>query len=129
MENSIINNDFNKAINRLRRILPMLSFGLLIGTYLISAIIMGIFPRAKCGKYWLHYRCIFGASSHPNRKRNTSLFLSTQSGQNSKPLFNRDYCGNCPTRSFSVGSLFSACSLWGIMDYFCMFINGNWMGY
>ena len=43
MENSIINNDFNKAINRLRKILPILSFGLLIGTYLISAIIMGIF--------------------------------------------------------------------------------------
>ena len=42
MQNSIVNNDFNKAINRLRKILPILSFGLLIGTYLISAIIMGI---------------------------------------------------------------------------------------
>ena len=41
--NIIINNDFRKSINGLRRILPTITFGLLIGTYLISAIIMGIF--------------------------------------------------------------------------------------
>ena len=43
MQNTLINNDFSKTLNRLRRILPSLAFGLLIGTYLISAIIMGIF--------------------------------------------------------------------------------------
>ena len=37
------NTDFIKSIERLRSILPKLSFGLLIATYLISAIIMGIF--------------------------------------------------------------------------------------
>lgn len=43
MQNILINNDFNKAIQRLRAILPKLSFTLLIATYVISAIIMGIF--------------------------------------------------------------------------------------
>ncbi len=43
MNNTLINDDFNKSIMKLRKILPTLTFGLLIGTYLISAIIMGIF--------------------------------------------------------------------------------------
>ena len=43
MQNTLINNDFGKSIKRLRAILPRLSFSLLIATYLISAIIMGIF--------------------------------------------------------------------------------------
>ena len=41
--NIIINKDFQSSILRLRKILPVITFGLLIGTYLISAIIMGIF--------------------------------------------------------------------------------------
>ena len=41
--NTLINDDFSRSIKRLRSILPKLSFGLLIATYLISAIIMGIF--------------------------------------------------------------------------------------
>jgi hypothetical protein len=43
MENTLINQDFERSIKRLRQILPKLAFGLLIGTYLISAIIMGFF--------------------------------------------------------------------------------------
>lgn len=43
MHNTIVNRDFERAVKQLRRILPKLSFGLLIGTYLISALIMGIF--------------------------------------------------------------------------------------
>lgn len=43
MENLLINEDFGRSIKRMRSILPKLSFGLLISTYLISAIIMGIF--------------------------------------------------------------------------------------
>ncbi|GJM36498.1 MAG: hypothetical protein DHS20C18_54990 [Saprospiraceae bacterium] len=43
MQNILINDDFEKSIKKLRSILPSLSFGLLIATYLISAIIMGIF--------------------------------------------------------------------------------------
>jgi hypothetical protein len=43
MENTLVNPDFERAIRQMRRILPMLSFGLLIGTYLVSALIMGIF--------------------------------------------------------------------------------------
>lgn len=43
MQNTLVNRDFERAVKRLRRILPKLSFGLLIGTYLISALIMGIF--------------------------------------------------------------------------------------
>lgn len=43
MEHTLINNDFALALRRMRRILPVLSFGLLIGTYLVSALIMGIF--------------------------------------------------------------------------------------
>ena len=44
MQNStLINEDFGRAIHQLRRILPKLSFGLVIATYLISALIMGIF--------------------------------------------------------------------------------------
>ncbi len=39
----MVNRDFERAIRQMRRILPLLSFGLLIGTYLISALIMGIF--------------------------------------------------------------------------------------
>ncbi|MCI4649638.1 hypothetical protein [Phaeodactylibacter sp.] len=41
--NTFINDDFSRSVKRLRSILPKLSFGLLIATYLISAIIMGIF--------------------------------------------------------------------------------------
>lgn len=43
MQNILINDDFEKSIKRLRSILPVLSFSLLIITYLISAVIMGIF--------------------------------------------------------------------------------------
>ena len=43
MQNTLINKDFERAVKHLRSILPKLSFGLLIGTYLISALIMGIF--------------------------------------------------------------------------------------
>lgn len=43
MQNTLINQDFERAVKHLRRILPKLSFGLLIATYLISALIMGIF--------------------------------------------------------------------------------------
>jgi hypothetical protein len=43
MQNTLVNRDFDRAVKQLRRVLPKLSFGLLIGTYLISALIMGIF--------------------------------------------------------------------------------------
>lgn len=43
MENNLVNPDFERVIRQMRRVLPMLSFGLLIGTYLVSALIMGIF--------------------------------------------------------------------------------------
>ncbi len=43
MQNILINDDFGKSIKRLRSILPVLSFSLLIVSYLISAVIMGIF--------------------------------------------------------------------------------------
>lgn len=41
--NKLVNKDFERAVKQLRRILPKLSFTLLIGTYLISALIMGLF--------------------------------------------------------------------------------------
>jgi hypothetical protein len=47
MENSLVNRDFERVIRQMSRILPMLSFGLLIGTYLISTLIMGIFHAEK----------------------------------------------------------------------------------
>ncbi len=47
MQNILINEDFGKSIKRLRAILPVLSFSLLITTYVISAIIMGIFHAQK----------------------------------------------------------------------------------
>ena len=47
MQNILINDDFGKSIKRLRSILPVLSFSLLITTYVISAIIMGIFHAQK----------------------------------------------------------------------------------
>lgn len=40
---NVMNEEFLHSINRLRRVLPRLSFGLLIATYVISALIMGIF--------------------------------------------------------------------------------------
>ncbi|MBK7870747.1 MAG: hypothetical protein IPJ74_08685 [Saprospiraceae bacterium] len=43
MQNILINDNFKSAVERLRSLLPFLSFGLLIITYLISAVIMGIF--------------------------------------------------------------------------------------
>lgn len=43
LQNSLVNRDFERAVKTLRRILPKLAFGLLIGTYLISALIMGLF--------------------------------------------------------------------------------------
>lgn len=43
VKNSLVNRDFERAVKTLRRILPKLAFGLLIGTYLISALIMGLF--------------------------------------------------------------------------------------
>ena len=43
MEHTLVNHDFERAVRQMRRVLPLLSFGLLIGTYLISALIMGIF--------------------------------------------------------------------------------------
>lgn len=43
LNHSLVNRDFQRAVKTLRRILPRLAFGLLIGTYLISALIMGIF--------------------------------------------------------------------------------------
>lgn len=43
MQATIINTDFDRSVKRLRRVLPALSFGLLIATYLVPAIIMGMF--------------------------------------------------------------------------------------
>lgn len=43
MQNILVNDHFEKSIKRLRSILPVLSFSLLIITYVISAIIMGLF--------------------------------------------------------------------------------------
>ena len=43
VQNTLVNRDFQRAVKTLRKILPRLSFGLLIGTYLISALIMGMF--------------------------------------------------------------------------------------
>lgn len=43
VQNTLVNRDFERAVKTLRRILPKLAFGLLIGTYLISALIMGLF--------------------------------------------------------------------------------------
>lgn len=43
MNNPLVNQDFEQAVSKLRKILPKFSFGLLIATYLISALIMGIF--------------------------------------------------------------------------------------
>lgn len=43
MAHTLINQDFSNSVLTLRKILPKLSFGLLIATYAISAIIMGIF--------------------------------------------------------------------------------------
>lgn len=43
MENTLINQDFTRAIKKMRSFLPFISFTLLIGTYLVSAIIMGMF--------------------------------------------------------------------------------------
>ena len=51
MQNStLINEDFGRTVHQLRRILPKLSFGLVIATYLISALIMGIF-HAQNGQH------------------------------------------------------------------------------
>ena len=47
MQNILINDEFEKSIKKLRSILPVLSFSLLITTYVISAIIMGIFHAQK----------------------------------------------------------------------------------
>lgn len=43
LQNTLVNKDFQRAVKTLRKVLPRLSFGLLIGTYLISALIMGLF--------------------------------------------------------------------------------------
>lgn len=43
VQNTLVNKDFQRAVKTLRKILPRLSFALLIGTYLISALIMGLF--------------------------------------------------------------------------------------
>lgn len=43
VQNTLVNRDFERAVKTMRRILPKLAFGLLIGTYLISALIMGLF--------------------------------------------------------------------------------------
>ena len=43
LQNTLVNKDFQRAVKTLRKVLPRLSFGLLIGTYLTSALIMGLF--------------------------------------------------------------------------------------
>ena len=43
IQNTLVNKDFQRAVKVMRRILPKLAFGLLIGTYLTSALIMGLF--------------------------------------------------------------------------------------
>lgn len=40
---SLVNRDFQRSVKTLRRILPKLAFSLLISTYLISALMMGVF--------------------------------------------------------------------------------------
>ena len=43
MNTSLANHDFINSVHVMRRVLPKLSFGLLVTTYLVSAIIMGLF--------------------------------------------------------------------------------------
>lgn len=52
MENTLINKNFQVSIQNMRSILPKLSFGLLIGTYLISALIMAIFHSLNAPNFW-----------------------------------------------------------------------------
>lgn len=47
MENALVNQDFLRSLKRMRAVLPAFAFILLIGTYLISAFIMGLFHAAS----------------------------------------------------------------------------------
>lgn len=51
VQNTLANKDFERAVKTLRKILPKLSFALLIGTYLISALIMGLFHSENAPSY------------------------------------------------------------------------------
>ncbi len=52
MENTLVNQNFEVSIQNMRGILPKLSFGLLIGTYIVSALIMAIFHSLKAPNFW-----------------------------------------------------------------------------
>jgi hypothetical protein len=53
MNHSLVNKDFERSITKLRRILPSLSFGLLVGIYFVSALIMGIFHAQSASELGL----------------------------------------------------------------------------
>lgn len=49
VQQSLVNKDFQRAVKTLRRVLPKISFGLLIGTYLISAVVM-VIPHVQANE-------------------------------------------------------------------------------
>lgn len=73
-QKTLVNKDFQRAVKTLRRILPKLSFGLLIGTYLISALIMGLF-HAENAKTVAFYIAAFAVPLAIQAGRGTLVFF------------------------------------------------------
>lgn len=73
-QKTLVNKDFQRAVKTLRRILPKLSFGLLIGTYLISALIMGLF-HAENAKTIAFYIAAFAVPLAIQAGRGTLVFF------------------------------------------------------
>ena len=90
----LVNEDFSRSIKRLRSILPVLSFTLLISTYLISAVIMGHFSCSKCREYWIYNRCIPDTTCHTSGEGNASILLSIKPCPHSGQIFIWFNCSN-----------------------------------
>ena len=99
MENNLVNPDFERVIRQMRRILPMLSFGLLIGTYLL-----------------------------PGCVANAGVLFSTEPCAPAKSVFIRNHCRYCFTAPFALRSLVCDVALRYFLDDFCFHTDADRVG-
>ena len=128
MHNTLVNRDFERAVKQLRRILPKLSFGLLIGTYLISALIMGIF-HAQNAPHFGFKIAAFLVPLAIQAGRGTLVFFFQL---NPARIQSRFSMGITAATTLSVtlplGSLLGNGILWPFLDCFCLYADAYRLG-
>ena len=128
MQNILINNDFQNSIKQLRRVLPGLTWTLLIGTYLISAIIMGIFHAQNASNMGFVIAAFLIPLAIQAGRGTLVFFFQLNPAHIQGQIFIWNNCCHCLVSAFSYRGIPSIDPIRIIMDYFRCDFNVDWLG-